>query len=100
VVDGLAYVHSPHAKAPLYKRTEYTPYSEGSWDGRGVYQPRFWIPETDLGLRQSLEAKPLQEEEIEWLTAFLEVCTFMSSMDDARWSGEETVGEMWRRKMI
>jgi hypothetical protein len=99
-VEGLPYVYTsatPHqvSREPLM-RTQYTPYSAPRFrSAHGLHQPMFIS--SPGAKRELLEIEPLCERELEWLTAFLDACKFMSGMD-AKWKSGETVAQMWKRK--
>jgi len=98
VIDGMAYVYRDTSSLLAHSspviRTKYTPYSAPNFrSAGGLMQPMFVVHES----RQKVEPPPLLEKELEWLTAFLDACKFMSGMEDAKWTSRETVAQMWKR---
>jgi len=80
-------------------RTLSTVYShKRAQKARGFKQPRFNnLTDGTRPERQDLLGSlvPASEKELLWLEAFLQICQYMSSMQD-EWKPGQTIGDYWR----
>ncbi|KAF9533278.1 hypothetical protein CPB83DRAFT_846177 [Crepidotus variabilis] len=82
-------------KDPEY-RTIYTKYGAPGHKQHGHHQPKFaGLTLVPLERKAHDSMLPAAEKEIEWLTAFLEMCQHMARMEE-QWKKGQTVGERWR----